>query len=354
MRSGALLLAVLLVVGGAEGALAVPGTCTVESMGVAGEFEFGIAVDDFVFDVDIDETSGTFTFMRQAWFDEFGAEGFTFGTTGGTSTALRMEATSITGRIDGAGNLVLPEFDFTFFTSAGGGVGHESILTMSTGFTSVLLAGAPVVRSGTPLDFSTGVVTITGTRLLPDPPLLGRATVTGLRIGCRLSPIPSAEALPAGLTVKKIVGKAKVDDSFEDGDDGDTLTLKAKLAPGANPPALDGSTDVFVRIRQGDTTHVLLGVVAANQTVKGKKVVVDDQDGTLISVVEGRKETASGASMTGGKLTFKAGKKAINVSGKVHGLDLEPLLNQQLELSVAVGTQTAIGTASVNDKGKLR
>jgi hypothetical protein len=265
-----------------------------------------------------------------------------------------MGSTAVTGRIDAAGNVVLPDFDSKFFTSAGGGVELTSSVTMSTGITSVLLAGAPVVVSGAALDFSTGVVTIVGVRLLPDPPLLGRATASGLRIQCKLSPVPSEDALPAGFTVKKVGGKAKVDSSFENGDEGDTLTLKTKLEPGANPPTLDGSTDVFIRIRQGGETLVLLGVAAQNQTVKGKKIIVDDGDGSLINVIEGRKATGTEASATGGKLIFKAGKKTLNVGGKVHGLDLAALLNQQVEVSVAVGEQTAIGTVSANDKGKLR
>jgi hypothetical protein len=88
--------------------------------------------------------------------------------------------------------------------------------------------------------------------------------------------------------------------------------------------------------------------------VKGKKIIVDDGDGSLINVIEGRKATGTEASATGGKLIFKAGKKTLNVGGKVHGLDLAALLNQQVEVSVAVGEQTAIGTVSANDKGKLR
>jgi hypothetical protein len=249
---------------------------------------------------------------------------------------------------------VLPGFDSTFFTSAGGGVALESIVTMSTGLTSVQLAGSPVVVSGSLLDFSSGGLTLTGVRLLPDPPLLGRATVSGLRIECTLSPIPSAEALPAGFAVAKVGGKAKVDSTFENGDQGDQLKLEAKLEPGANPPVLDGSTDLLMRIRQGDTTLVLLSILAGNQTVKGKKIIVDDQDGTLIAVLAGRKATATESSVTGGKITFKSGKKSINVAGKVHGLDLAPLLNQQLEVSVTVGTQTARGNASASEKGKIR
>jgi len=351
---GCLVLASSILAGGVSAALAAPGTCTVTSMAVAGEFPFPIPANGFVFDVDVDAATGTFTFMRQAWLDEFGPEGLQFGTAG-PDTALKMGASALVGTIDATGNVVVPGFDSTFVVGSDANAAVlESTVTLSSGLTAAMLGGAPYTVSGQALDFASGIVTLTGIKLLPNPPLLGRATVSGLRIACQLSPAPTADSLPPGLTVKKFGGKAKIDPSFEDGDEGDSLTLMAKLSPGTHPPVLDGTTDVFVRIRQGNETRVLLGVAAENQTVKGKKIVVVDEDGSLISIVEGRKATGTQAAATGGKLVFKSAKKAITVSGKVHGLDLAALVGQQVDVEVAVGPQTARGTASVNAKGKIR
>jgi len=351
---GSLVLATALLVGGASEALAAPGTCTVDSMAVAGEFPFPIPASGFVFDVDVDVDTGTFVFKRQAWLDEFGPGGLQFGTAG-PDTALKMGASELVGTIDAAGNVVVPGFDSTFVVGSGASAAVlESTVTLSSGLTAAMLGGAPYMVSGQALDFATGTVTLTGIKLLPNPPLLGRATVSGLRVVCQLAPAPTAESLPPGLAVKRFGGKAKIDPSFEDGDEGDALTLKVKLSPGTHPPVLDGTSDVFVRIRQGGETRVLLGVVAQNQTVKGKKVVVEDEDGSRISVVEGRKATGTEAAVTGGKLVFRGAKKAITVSGKVYGLDLAALVGQTVDVEVAVGPQTARGTASVSTKGKIK
>lgn len=334
---------------------AAPGTCTVTAMSVAGEFPFVIPATDFVFPIDVDEASGAFTIERQAWLDAFGPDGLEFGTTGGTTTALKMGASAVAGTIDAGGNVTVPGFDSTFVVSAGGGVELASTVSLSTGFQAADIAGSPFVVEGAILDFATGQLVLTGVRLLPDPPLLGRATVSGLRIECTVAPIPNAANLPAAPLVKRAAGRAKVDATFEDGDKGDILTVKMKASQGAAPLVLDGSTDLFVQLTVGGETVALVRVAPANQTIKGgKKLQVKDKDGSLIDVASGRKSDASQRSATGGKIVLKSTKKNVILSAKVQGLDLAAVPNAAVAVTLAVGGQTFRGTATANAKGKFR
>jgi hypothetical protein len=384
-------------------ALAVTGTCTIDRLSVEGDFPFTVGKGAGVeMPVEFDEATGAFSISRDVYAAMFPAicrmgtedgppcegspgspcsgvclggpdegctstdpdgisddcpDGADFPTIGGVTAWLAMDPGTVTGTIDGGGNITLPNFAFYFRSGFAPEVRQDLAPTLSTGLGSVERTGSSAVIVGEPLDFTTGQFTVNGLSLLQAAPGAPGALASGIGIRCTLSPIPSQSALPAASALAKVGGKAKLSEPLtEDGGEGDSLALKLKLAPGATPFDLEGGHPVIVSMRpNGAEEDVLLLIIAADSFVpKGKKRKFEHSDDTPMMVLVGRKTADPDLSAAlGGKLTLKAGKKATTLAGKLEGFDLAALTGS-VEVTVAVGGQTVRASATVDGKGKLR
>ena len=140
------------------------------------------------------------------------ATGASFDTVGEVHGFLVMDPGMVTGTIDAAGNVVLPSFAETLLTDY---VKPLPVLmnapTVSTGIRQQTLGGTAYPSVGTPLDFTTGVLTLAGTdRLVGAPGGIGD-NASGFKMTCRLAPIPTPANLPKPpLVLGKLGGKVRV------------------------------------------------------------------------------------------------------------------------------------------------
>jgi hypothetical protein len=356
-----LLLALLLASAAPCAAEPVAGTCRVTQLAViVRNLNFNFVVPGAVgyeFPAQVDAARGTFSLDRSGWIElDF--------TTVGFLGLLDMDRTIAQGTIDGGGNVSFRHFGVTWTTYiCDPPCVLPNVVPLSTGPVATSLSGTLYVVRGQSLNFETGELTLAGH--VSDPYTPGAASTPGVRFTCVLDPRPDAAALPAPPRLLRANGKARVDATFTDGDQGDRLTLKTRLVPGATPLTLDGSEDVFVRLAGPERDVLLLAVPAGRFTVKGKKLTArrDDTCDTKrgvckedaeracttasdcagdksLQVVLGRKRTADAASVVGGTLVLAQGKKGTKLALALRGLDLAAL-TEQATLSVSVGTQAA-------------
>jgi hypothetical protein len=393
----------LIAVAWAAPALAVTGTCTIDRLRVEGDFVFTVGkAAGIAMPIEFDEASGVFSMSRDVYAEMFpptcrmGAEdgppcagssgapcsgvclggpeegctstdpegfsedcpdGADFPTIGGVTAWVGMDPGTVTGTIDGGGNVTMPDFAFRFRSGFEASVRLDLAPALSTGLQSVERTGTAVVTGGTPLDFSTGQFTMTGVDVLLAAPGAPGALASGIGIRCTLSPIPSQSALPAAGAVGKLAGKAKLTDPLtEDDGKGDSLTLKLKLTPGASPFDLAAGHPMILRMRPAGAEDevLLLTIAGASFVPKGKKLRFEHSDATPMVVLAGRKVADPNLSAAlGGKLTLKAGKKATTLAGKLEGFDLSALTGG-VDVTLAVGGQTVRASATVDGKGKIR
>jgi hypothetical protein len=333
-----------LLVAGLSGT-ALGGTCTIHSGGAtliahvpsAGDFEFS-SVDERVLDVDIDPTTGKFTVHR------IGIAPIDVGTQGGP-VKLDFSGPDAVGTIDAAGNVSLPavSYDELF------GTAHlPANPTLGTGPHSEQLNGKEFGGHGTPLDFTTGILSLEGAQLLPNAPIVSESVISGLRIECQLAPIPAPATLPKAATLKAVGGNAKSGRSGPP----DTLKLKATLVASGIPANL-ATGDLFISIHaSGGPDLVSLFVRAGDLHGKGRHLTVTDSDGSLLHVLAGRTGDADAPGPTSGTLHATTGKK-VQLNLRVTGLDLTPVTGT-LVLSVTAGPAAASTKLTVSGTGRTR
>ncbi len=342
----------------------VAGTCTVSAptdmvsiaKGGAITINFPIVPPvGFQFNVTIDASAGTFAFDRAGWPDHY-----SYNTVGDTIHGfLTLPQDAVTGTIDGAGNVTLPNFGFTTSTDYCGTGPDECSLTASTtltsGFLYATLSGTPYSTEGTPLDFVTGKLELQGAVPWPEAP--GGGSVTGLGITCTIAPIPTG--LPAPLTVAP-KGKIKMGPALpaqQPADPktkvpGDTITLKTLLKKGGT--ALDPNGDAWIELSDGTGKQLVLLYVAQTAfKAKGKTHVATDTDGLVIQVLNGWKKDAHAAATLGGKLVLKETKKGISISLQETGLDLSEFTGG-VKTTIQIGSQRAGASPAVTGTGTKR
>jgi hypothetical protein len=307
--------------------------------------------------IQFDESAGTFSLSRDVWYNTFGPNG-AIGPTGfGPNDALIMAPGTVDGTIDAAGNITLPNFDFSFSTDFCPPPDNVYPLqsNLDTGLQFVTIGVTPVQLVGTALDFSTGVVTLFGGGLIPNA-CGGGPIVSGMTLTCTLSPIPAQANLPAAPAITKLAGVAKIGKPLPSTpptkpDKGDVLTLAGTLTPGA--AKADATVPIFIDIAGATGDVVVLEVPAGKLTSKGKGFQVKDTDGTAIMVLTGHKASGAVSSAPGGTIQFTPAKKSLKLHLKVQGLDLSGLTGSATA-TVALGPYTLAHPLTVKGTGNTR
>lgn len=366
MRRMMLVLATLGLLGaGVRPAHAVTGTCTVTAARApVANFGLSFPLPDVVglaMSVEFDETTGTFAMSRDAFASKFGPEGAIFPTGFGPNGWIVMGPGTVSGTIDGGGNVVLRRVAMAFATDfcppRTPDYPIQPDLSTMTQFR--VANNAPYPRVGTAMDAS-GSLTVDGVDLIPDACGAGGPTLSGLRITCQLVPVPTLAALPRP-ALEKVAGSAKIGPELPTTAPakpakGDTLALKGNLVDWAQPPNLAGD-DLFVRLRigSGDSAEdvVLLRVAAGRFQTKGKKAKVVDKDGSVIEVMVGQKKNDTVDAATGGSIVLAGGKKGIKANLRVQGLDLAKLTSSA-ELVFAIGPYSSVVSVGASGSGKTR
>jgi hypothetical protein len=322
---------------------ALAATCTIMPGGAtlvthvpsAGDFEFS-SVDTRVLQVDIDPGGGTFTLHR----DDVAP--IDVGTQGGP-VKLLLAGPAAVGSIDASGNVTIPAFAYSELFAGQPLPGNA---TLSTTAYSTELNGVEYPGHGTPLDFTTGIVSLEGAGVLPNAPIVSEPVVSGIRLTCQLAPVPDPSTLPDAPTLKNVGGVVKTGRAGKR----DTLTLHAVLVPGGTLPDFAGK-DVLIGLRgAGSGDGVLVLVRAGALRKKGKRLAVRDSDGTALKVLAGRKGTDDAPSPTSGALTV-ASSKRINL--RIQGLDLAAL-SGSLVVTLTVGPLAPTANVTVSGSGKTR
>ena len=296
--------------------------------------------------VEFDEASGTFSLTRDVWANTFGPTGAEaptgFGP--GSDYFLIMTPGTVKGTIDSGGNITLPGFAFTFSTDVCEPPKNTYGLNtdLDSGLQILTLGPSPVEVQGKALDFSTGSVELFGADVIPAP-CLTSPLVSGINLTCTLSPIPDQSKLPAAPKVTRLAGVGKLGKPLpatqpSKPDKGDVLTLKEVLAPGA--AKLDFTARVVIRVVDNTGTDLVFVEVPAGKLVhKGKAYVVNDPNGSVLTVLIGQKSNGPVSSTTGGTVRFTQAKKSVKLAAVLQGLDLTGV-NGTAQTTIAVGPYT--------------
>jgi hypothetical protein len=294
--------------------------------------------------VEFDETAGTFSMSRDAWFQKFSDLGCTYTVFfGSTNAFLRMLPGTSTGTIDAAGNVALPAFPMDFFTDFGG---LSPALPMDgmelvSGLAVAETGGQLYTTRGAALDFATGMLTLAGVGVIHNAPGAGGDSVTEVRMTCTLAPIPSAANLPAAPVFKRIRGKAKIDAP------GDTLKLTASI--GATTPPLPFATaqGAILNLVPDGAAEPLVSARIASFTPSGKKKLVATGDAILLAA------GAKAGVESSATVTVKPRRKATGIVIAMAGLDLASL-SGGVTLELWVDGRGVIGTAAASGETKKK
>ena len=225
-------------------AVAGAGTCTVTGIGlyayVPSAFDdpvpFPGTVQGLVLPIDVDENKGEIVFRRQ------GLPDVTIDTRLAGPVQLQLAGPDVTGSIDAAGNIWLPDVSLNYVF--GGLLDLRSQPSLSTSIQSNRLNDREVQSAGKALDFATGSLTLQGADLIPNAPIVEEPVISGLTLTCRLEPIPNRAKLPAsaGLRATSTVR-------------GDVLTVRGTLTGRTSVSAK--TEDLLVRLAAADGTAIL-------------------------------------------------------------------------------------------------
>lgn len=349
------------------GATPVPGTCTVTSMATiakGGAITKNFVIDPLppaiAFNVSVDASTGAFTFDRTGWPNHYVFVAVPGGDPNTTEddihAALTLPQDTVTGTIDAAGNITLPDFTFTTATDYchPDECSLDATATLTTGFAYALLSGQSYATRGVPLDFQTGSFQLQGAVPWPDAP--GGGSVTGLLIACTLAPIPTG--LPAAPTLTAHKGQIKMGPPLPsqvppDGKVvGDAFTLKAVVKKGAAP--IDPHSDVWLDLSDAMGHEVALFYVGKDSLQgKGKTVSATDTDGSVIHMIAGRKSNANVSATLGGHVVIKATKKTVAVTFTETGIDFTGL-GTSAQVTLQLGSQALTAPITIRGTGAKR
>jgi hypothetical protein len=355
-------LAALLLVAGIRPAHATDATCTITSAISTNSLNLPFVIPSavgLVLPVTFDESAGTFSMSRDPWAARYGSNGASFNTVGGVQGYLIMEPGTVTGTIDAGGNVTLPDFAIAFATDfcPPRSPDYPLLPELKTGAQFLRVTGQTIGVTGVPLDFATGTLTLEGQDIIPGACGAPGALLSGVRIACTLSPIPSQALLAPPSTAltasggKGTIGKPLPEVEPKKPPKGDVLSLKTNLGSWATLADL-AANDVYVGVAGGES-RVVLRVPAGRFQTRGKKATVKDTDGTSIEVSAGHKQNAEVSAAFGGAMTFTSGRKGLVLKLRVLGLDLDGLTGPTV-LSVAVGQNAAAVDLTANGTGKVR
>ena len=325
----------------ASRAYATPGTCTVTELDVAGTFPFfNVGAVGLALPVDIG-TDGTFTLQRDAFTSVYPSPGLRFDTGFGPSGWLDWDSGPITGTIDSNGQVVLPNFGMRLFTDFSGR-GPEQVgdvkANLQSGIQQRTVSNNPILFFGQPVA-SDGTVRLVGTGLVT----FQLALQTGTGLTCKLSPVPDLATLPKGPKLASVKGKIKLGSDTTPADD--QLTVTAGLVSGAKPPLLDGNQDVILRLQAAGSDPVSLLAPAGKFQVKGKKLTMNDADGSVIKAMRDQPKSADPDQQPaplpptkGGSVVIKGSKKRTTVIFKVQGVEAAKLAGTG-QATLAIGVQ---------------
>jgi len=273
----------------------------------------------------------------------------------------------VTGTIDSAGNVILPKFAnhySTNFCGAGVRPDYPTAPTLATTRQSYLLQGGLYASQGVPLDPATGELTLEGDDVIPAACGAGGPVLNGIRMTCRLDPIPNLSLAPPPSALTRVNGRAQIGKPLPDApgskpDKGDVLTVKAKLVAGGATFDFPG-TDTWVELRTPSAAVVVVRIPAGKVVRKGKSFRATDKpakpadpDGEVFEVVRGRKQNTAVQAATGGSLTLRPGKKDLALALKLQGLDLAGVTGT-LRLALLSGFYEASADVTVRGAGAKR
>jgi hypothetical protein len=326
--------------GFAPTAHATSGTCTVTRMSnVVASYGLTFRIDTTgipPFPVEFDEAAGTFSMSRDAFATAF-PTGVPFTTVGSVLGFIVMDPGTVTGTIDRAGNIVLPNFANHFSTDfCLPRPDYPTSPSLATTRQDYVLQASPYSSQGVPVNPTTGEVTLEGFDVIPAACGAGGPTLNGLHMVCVLSPIPDLSKAPVGPSLEKTRGRAVIGKPLPatppaKPDKGDVLTLKAKLnqGPGSFDPT---SGDTYFELRGATDDVVVVRIPAGKFVKKGKgfratdkPAKASDPDGEVFDVQKGQKVNGTVKAATGGTLTLTPGKKGSSLAVSLQGLDLSPL-----------------------------
>lgn len=349
----------LLGVAAAPVAYATMGTCTItriiSTTNLGLSFPTITAATGLAMPVEFDAAAGTFSMSRDAWANQFGPAGAVFATGFGPNGFLIMPPGAVTGTIDAAGNITLPNFASAFATDFCPPRSPDYPISpdLTTGLQFGFVSGAVSPQRGVPIEFTTGQVTLEGLDLIPDACGAGAAILSGFRVICVLSPIPDQAALPPAPSLALRggikIGKPLPATPPPRPDKGDILTLGGLLADW--PRGVDPAEDLYVR--SGDLLLLRVPAGRLQPLAGGTKLKVVDTDGTAITVLTGRKKNATVESAPGGTIQFKRARAGWKLKLRVQGLDLAALTPAG-EMTIASGPYSGTDDVTVAGSGRRR
>lgn len=348
---------------------ATTGTCKIlQFANVVASYELTFSVDASTLPempVEFDEEAGTFSMKRDTWAAAYGAIGLPFFTVGTVLGFVVMDPGTVTGTIDNQGNVVLPSFANHFSTDfCSPRPDYPTAPTLATTRQRYITQNAPYESQGVPIDPATGELTLEGFDIIPAACGAGGPTLNGLRMRCRLNPIPNLAMAPDPTALAKVSGKAQIGKPLPASapakpDKGDVLTLKAKLMAGGATFDFPG-TDTYVEVRSGTDSLVVIRIPAGKIVKKGKSFKVTDKpakgsdpDGVVFDVLKGRKQNATVQAATGGSLTLTPGKNDIALALTAQGLELSAL-GGTVRVGLLSGDYEASANVNVKGAGKKR
>jgi hypothetical protein len=278
-----------------------------------------------------------------------------------------MDPGTVTGTIDAAGHVVLPSFGNHYSTDfCGPGVrpDYPQAPTLSTSRQRYVVQGGDYTSEGSPLDPATGELTLEGFDVIPDACGAGGPLINGLRIRCRLNPIPNLAQVKAATALQKVSGQAKIGKPLPTTppakpDKGDVLTLKGTLIAGPAPTDF-AAGDTYLEILAGTQSVAVVRIPAGKLVKRGKAFRATDKpakpadpDGTVFEVRAGKKRNDAVEAATGGTVTLTPGKKGIALKATLQGLDLGALAGT-VRVVLLVGDYSADADVTVRGGGAKR
>lgn len=400
----------LLSVGAPAWAAPVSGTCKIthmanlilapidSSFGVIGAGSTNPNVN-VSFNVAVDTAAGTITFDGASVTIPPYQNSFTFP----PNDSFQFAATTFSGTLDKAGNVVVPDVRFTE-CSVGGGIGTVCVPSnlCSNDLTRICIKGASgahgctgggvcqgvclndptqtcaddsgcpgsqcglgtavpydqtlttgtshlgdVTVTGAPLDFSTGSLTLVFVDDTPDEsPIIGSSGIGGLTLTCTLDPIPTAASLPVPATAWAIkLGRVKRGPTTDTADD--TLRITGTFTPPSGGADFSAD-DLLLALATESATVLTLIVPKGTLKANARQTVFSVQDASGQIKLNPALDTTPTHTLS---LRKKGTKLLVKLVSK--GLELTALTGSKVVSTLTLDVQSASSsrTAKTTPKG---